>query len=71
MYVEGPTSSDPVRVHQTLKGDWVGHIDTPEGVVTFGPHPFDELLAVMDDWLKVAIRDARRELGNLERLVRE
>lgn len=70
MFTEGPTSSNPVSVHRTPKGNWVGHIDTPEGVVTFGPHPFDELLAVMDDWLKVAIREARRELRNLEQLMR-
>ena len=71
MYLEGGSTSDPVRVKQTPSGSWTGHITTPDGVVTLGPYPFDELLAVMDDWLKVAIRDARRELGNLERLVRE
>ena len=71
MYIEGGSTSDPVRVHQTASGCWVGHIDTPEGVVTFGPYPWAELLAVMDDWLKVAIREARREIWNLERLVGE
>jgi len=71
MYVEGGINPDPVRVHQTASRGWVGHIDTPEGVVTFGPYPWGELLAVMDDWLKVAIREARREIHNLEQLVHE
>lgn len=67
MLIEGGNTRSPIHVHQTTGRKWVGRITTPDGVVTLGPYPFDELIAVMNDWLRVEIGKVKRELHDLHR----